>query len=64
MLFLGEKLQKVKDSGAKYLAEVLKMETKTNKALKDLRVELVWFLCEECLDVLIRDLLGHFSKLG
>ena len=39
------------------------METNINKALEDLRVDLVRFLCEESLDVLIRDLMGHFSKL-
>ena len=63
MLFLGEKLWKVKDSRTKYKAEVCKTETKTNKDLEDLRVDLVRFLCEESLDVLIRDLMGHFSKL-
>ena len=54
----------MKESRTKYKAEVRKMETKTNKALDDLRVDLVRFLCEESLDVLIRDLMGHFSKLG
>ena len=63
MLFLGEKLWKVKESRTKYKVEVRKMETKTNKALKDLRVDLVRFLCEGSLDVLIRDLMGHFSRL-
>ena len=54
----------MKDSRTNYKVEVRKMETKTNKALDDLRVDLVRFLCEESLDVLIRDLMGNFSKLG
>ena len=39
------------------------METKTNKALGELRVDLVQLLPEEILDVLIRELMGEFSKL-
>ena len=54
----------MKESRTKYKAEVRKMETKTNKALEDLRVDLVRFLCEVNLDVLIQDLMGDFPKLG
>ena len=43
--------------------EVCKMETYTNKTLEELRVDLVWFLPEEILDVLVRDLMGQFTKL-
>ena len=39
------------------------METKTNKALEELRDDLVRFLPEEILDVLVRDIMGDFSKL-
>ena len=39
------------------------METKTNKALEEPRVDLVQFLPEKILHVLVRDLMGHFSKL-
>ena len=38
------------------------METKTNRALEELRVDLVWFLPEEIVDVLVRDFMGQFSK--
>ena len=63
MRFLGEKLRKVKESRAKHDVEVCDMETKTNKALEELRVDIVWLLPEKILDVLVRDLMGHFSKL-
>ena len=46
MRFLGEKLQKMKESRAKHDVKVRKMETKTNKTLEDLRVYLVRFLPE------------------
>ena len=39
------------------------METNINKALKELRVDLVRFLPEESLDVLLQDLMGQFAKL-
>ena len=39
------------------------METNRNKALDELRVDLVWLLPEKSLYVLIWDLMGHFSKL-
>ena len=54
MRFLGGKLRKVKDSWAKQEVEVREMETKTNKALEELRVDLVRFL---------PDLIGKFYKL-
>ena len=44
--FLGEKLRKVKESQAKHEVEVCEMETKTNKSLEELRVDLVRFLPE------------------
>ena len=34
-----------------------------NKALEDLRVDLVQFLPEEILDVLVWELMGKFAKL-
>ena len=61
--FLGEKLRKVKESRAKHEMEVHDMDTKTNKALEEMRVDLVWFLPEENVDVLIWDLMGKFYKL-
>ena len=60
---MGEKLRNVKESRAKHEAEVCEMETKTNKALEELRVDLVRLLPEESLDVLVRDLMGQFAKL-
>ena len=63
MRFLGEKLWKVKESRSKHEVAVHEMETKTNKALEDLKVDLVQFLPEEILDVLVRDLVGQFAKL-
>ena len=63
MRFLGEKLRKVKESRAKHEMEVRDMDTKTNKALEEMRVDLVWFLPEENVDVLVWDLMGQFSKL-
>ena len=45
--FLGEKLRKVKESRAKHEVEVREMKTKTNKALEELRVDLVRLLSEE-----------------
>ena len=53
----------MKESRAKHEVEVRKMETKTNKALEELMVDLVRFLPEERPNVLIRDLMGQFSKL-
>ena len=49
--FLGEKLRKMKESWAKHDVEVRDMETKKNRALEELRVDLVWLLPEESLDV-------------
>ena len=63
MWFLWENLRKVKESWSKHEVEVHTMETKTNKALGELRVDLVQLLPEEILDVLIRELMGEFSKL-
>ena len=54
MWFLGEKLRKVKESWVKHEVEEHEMETKTNKALEELRVDLVRFLPEENSYVLIR----------
>ena len=39
------------------------METKINKALEELRVDIVRFLPGESLDVLVQELMGEFSKL-
>ena len=39
------------------------METQTNKALGQLRVDLVRLIPEEILDVLIWDLMGQFGNL-
>ena len=39
------------------------METRNNKALDDLGVDLVRFLTEESSDVLVKDLMGKFDKL-
>ena len=44
--FLGEKLRKAKESRAKHDVEVREMETKTEKALEELRVDLVRFFPE------------------
>ena len=63
MRFLGGKLQKVKESREKHEVEVREMETKMNKALEELSVDLVRFLPEESSDVLVRDLMGEFDKL-
>ena len=64
MRFLGEKLWTVKEFRAKHDVEVRKIETKTNKALDELRVDLVRFLPEESLDALVRELMGQFDKLN
>ena len=61
--FLGEKLQKVKESRAKHEVEVSEMETKMNKALEDLRVDIVRFLTGKFLDVIVQDPMGKFAKL-
>ena len=63
MWFRGEKLRKVKEYRAKHEVEVRDMETKTNKALDELRVDLVRFPPEESSDVLVRDLMGQFTEL-
>ena len=63
MRFLGEKLRKVKESRVKHEVEVREMETKTNKALEEMRVDIVRFLPEESSDVLVWDLMGKFDKL-
>ena len=62
--FLEEKLRKVKESQAKHEVEVRDMETKTNKSLEELRVDLVRFIPEESLDMIVQDLMGEFSKLS
>ena len=64
MWFLGEKLQKVKESRENHEVEVRKMGTKTNKALEELRVDLVRFLTEETSDMLVRDITRQFAKLS
>ena len=64
MRFLGEKLWTVKEFRAKHDVEVREIETKTNKALDELRVDLVRFLPEESLDALVRELMGQFDKLN
>ena len=63
MRCLGEKLRNVKESREKHEVKVHKMETKKNKALEELRVDLVRLFPEEILDVLVWDLMGHFAKL-
>ena len=63
MRFMEEKLWKVKESRAKHEVEVCEMETKTKKALEDLRVDILQFLPEENLDVFVWDLMGQFAKL-
>ena len=50
---MWEKLQKITESQEKHEVEVRDMETKTNKALEELRVDIVRFLPEESLDVLL-----------
>ena len=59
----GEKLLKGKESQANHEMKVSKMETKMNKALEELRVDLVRFLPEESLDMLVQDLMGQFTKI-
>ena len=61
--FLGEKLRKMKESQANHEVEVREMETQTNKALEELRFDLVHLITEENLDVLVWDLMGKFEKL-
>ena len=61
--FLGEKLQKVNESCIKDEAEVRNMKINTNKSLEELSVDLVRFHLKENLYVLLRDLMGQFSKL-
>ena len=63
MWFLGKNKWKVKDYREKHRKEACEMDTKTNKALNELRVDLVWFLPEESPDELVRDLTGKFAKL-
>ena len=63
MQFMGEKIRKVKEYRARHEVEVCEMETKTKKALEDLRVDLVRFLPEESLYVIVRYLMGKFDKL-
>ena len=43
--------------------EVHEMETKTNKALEELRVDTIRFLPEEIFYVLVRELMGQFAKI-
>ena len=63
MWFLVEKIQRVKESQSRHVVEVREMETKRNKALEELRVDLVQFLPEESSDVIVRDIMGKFFKL-
>ena len=53
----------MKESRAKHEVEVREMDTETNKALEDLRIDLLRFLPEENLDVLVWELTGKFDKL-
>ena len=53
----------MKESWAKHEVEEHAMETKTNKALEELSINLVRLLTEEILDVIIQDLMGNFDKL-
>ena len=53
----------MKESREKHEVEVCETETKTNKALEDLRIYLVRLLPEENLDVIVWELMGGFSKL-
>ena len=39
------------------------MDTNMNKVMEDLRADLVRFLPEEILDVIVRDFVGMFAKL-
>ena len=64
MRFMWENLRKVKESQAKHEVEVRDMETKTNKALEELRVDLVRLLPEEILDVLVQELMFFFKTKG
>ena len=63
MRFMGENLRKVKYSRKKHDVEVCNMETKTNKALEELRFDIVRFLSEESLDVIVRYFMDKFYKL-
>ena len=47
----------------KHEVEVRDMETKTNKALEELRVDLVRFLPEENSEVLVWEIMWKFYKL-
>ena len=40
------------------------METKINKALEELRVDILRLFPEESLDVIVRDLMEQFDKLS
>ena len=60
---MWEKLQKVTESQEKHEVEVRDMETKTNKALEELRVDLVQFLPEENSEVLVWEIMWKFYKL-
>ena len=53
MWFFGEKIRKVKESRAKHEVEVREMETKTKNSLEEMRVDLVRFLTEEILDLIV-----------
>ena len=59
----GEKLLKGKESQENHEMKVSKMETKMNKALEELRVDLVRFFPKEISDVLVQELMGQFAKL-
>ena len=63
MQFLGEKLRKLKEYQAKHDVEVHKMETKTDKSLEELRVDLVRFLPGGNSDFLVWYIMGQFAKL-
>ena len=53
----------MKKSRAKHEVEVHEIETKANKDLEELRVDIVRFFPERILDVIVQDIIGNFSKL-
>ena len=52
-VFFGKNIRKVQKSWTKHDGGVHDIDNKTNMALEDLRVALVWFLPEEILYVII-----------
>ena len=60
---MGDKIRKVKESRAKHEVEVRNMETKTNKDLEELRVDLLRFHPEEISDVFVRETMGQRRRV-